>query len=348
LDAQNLEILVQEKILIIQTAFLGDSVLTLPMIQKLKEKFPGSILKVLCIPSTKELFESSLYVDQVIVYDKRGKQKSFWDYLKLIKQINEQKFTRVYSPHRSLRSSVLVLVSGAKESFGFDIASGSFLYRTRIKYFSSKHEVARNLDLIGYDTSNEKWKILPVVSISSEVETKIKKMIESAGNKKITAVAPGSVWSTKIYPQDYFIEVISSLVSQNYYVVLLGGNDDEKLCSNIAHKFNVGVESFAGKLSVIESIALMKKCSLLISNDSAPTHLGMIADIPTITIYCSTVPEFGFYPYNQKSKSLSLDGLECKPCGIHGHMECPIKTFDCGKKLLPEVLIESIKELPHR
>ncbi len=348
MDAQNLEILVQEKILIIQTAFLGDSVLILPMIQKLKEKFPASILKVLCIPSTKELFENSPYIDGVIVYDKRGKQKSFWNYLRIIKQINEQKFTRVYSPHRSFRSSLLVLLSGVKNSAAFDIASCSFFYKTKIKYYSAKHEVARNLDLIGYDTSGENWKVLPVVSINSTVEIKINKLIENLRNKDVVAVAPGSVWSTKIYPQEYFIEAINFLVNQNYYVILIGGVDDEKLCSNMAHKFNTGVESFAGKLSVIESIALLKKCSFLISNDSAPTHLGMIADIPTLTIYCSTVPEFGFYPYNQKSRSISLDGLECKPCGIHGHMECPIKTFDCGKKLLPEVLIASLKELSHR
>lgn len=345
MDAQNLEILVQEKILIIQTAFLGDAVLTLPMIQKLKEKFPGSLLKILCIPSTKELFEHLPSIDEVIVYDKRGKQKSLLNYVRLIKQIKKQKFTRVYSPHRSFRSSLLVLLSGVKNSTGFDIAICSFLYKKRIKYFSSKHEVARNLDLIGYDTSGEKWKVLPVVNINSAVEIKINKIIKNLGSKDVVAVAPGSVWSTKIYPQEYFIEAINFLVSQNYYVILIGGVGDDELCSNMAYKFNAGVESFAGKLSVIESIALLKKCSFLISNDSAPTHLGMIADIPTITIYCSTVPEFGFYPYNQKSRSISLDGLECKPCGIHGHMECPIKTFDCGKKLLPEVLISSLKEM---
>ncbi|MCX6171097.1 MAG: glycosyltransferase family 9 protein [Ignavibacteriales bacterium] len=334
----------QEKILIIQTAFLGDAVLTLPMIQKLKEKFPASILKVLCILSTKELFEHSPSVDETIVYDKRGEQKSFLSYIKLIKQINEQKFTQIYSPHRSFRSSILVMFSGVKNSSGFDIASCSFFYKRRIKYFSSKHEVARNLDLIGYDTSGEKWKVLPFINTGSAAEIKIGEIIENLGKKRFAAVAPGSVWSTKIYPQEYFLDAINYLVNQNYDVYLVGGSADKRLCNNLANNYKAGVHSLAGKLTVIESIALLKKCALLISNDSAPTHLGMIADIPTITIYCSTVPEFGFYPYNRKSKSLSLDGLDCKPCGIHGHMECPIKTFDCGKKLLPDVLIASIKE----
>ena len=334
----------QEKILIIQTAFLGDAVLTLPMIQKLKEMFIDSSLSVLCIPPTKEIFDHSPYVDEVIVYDKRDKQKSLSSFIKLIKLIRKNKFTRIYSPHRSFRTSMLVLFSGTGTTFGFDISSCSFIYRTRIKYFKSKHEVARNLDLIGYDTSDEKWKILPTVNIPVASEIKINQIVESIGDKTIVAVAPGSVWRTKIYPQDYFEEVIKYLVDKNIFVILIGGSDDEKLCRGIEEKFYVRVKSFAGKLSTVESVALLKKCALLISNDSAPTHLGMIADIPTITIYCSTIPEFGFFPYNQRSKSISLDGLECKPCGIHGHMECPIKTFACGNKLLPEVVISSVRE----
>lgn len=339
----------QEKILIIQTAFLGDAVLTLPMIQKLKEMYPDSSLSVLCIPSTKEIFDHSPHVDEVIVYDKRDKQKSLSSFITLIKIIRENKFSRIYSPHRSFRTSILVFFSGAGETFGFDVSSCSFIYKTRIKYFSTKHEVARNLDLIRYDTSNEKWKVLPYIEIPDDIVNRVDETVETLGYNKIVAIAPGSVWKTKIYPQEYFEEVIKYLVKENIFVILIGGSDDEKQCLGIEEKFNIQVKSFAGKLSIVESVALLKKCALLISNDSAPTHLGMIADIPTITIYCSTVPEFGFFPYNQKCKSISLDGLKCKPCGIHGHMECPIKTFDCGNKLLPEAVIREVKRfLPAR
>jgi heptosyltransferase-2 len=331
-----LEVLVQEKILIIQTAFLGDAVLTLPAIQKLKDIFPSSTLSVLCIPSTKEIFDHSTSVDEAIVYDKRGKQKTFLSFISLIMLIRNNKFSRIYSPHRSFRSSMLVLFSGTGMTFGFDISSCSFIYKTRVKYFSSKHEVARNLDLIQFDTSNENWKVLPSIHIPDEIAKRVDSAIEVMGLKTIVAIAPGSVWRTKIYPPEYFKEVIKYLVGENYFVILIGGGDDEKLCRNIEEKFDEHVKSFAGKFSIVESVALLKKCALLISNDSAPTHLGMIADIPTITIYCSTIPEFGFFPYNRRSKSISLNGLECKPCGIHGHVECPIKTFDCGNKLLTE------------
>jgi len=339
-----MEVLVKEKILIIQTAFLGDAVLTLPMIQKLKEKYPDSILSVLCIPSTKEIFESSQSVDDVLIYDKNFIQKSFYDLLKLIGSIRKKKYTHVYSPHRSIRSSLVSFFSGAKSTFGFDIAGMSYLYKTRIKYQRNIHEVARNLDLIGYNISGDNWKILPEIEINLETTEKINNLQSVIDNNKIIAIAPGSVWKTKIYPVEYFIAVIKSLINDKKFVVLIGGKDDEILCNEIQNIFSSNIKSYAGVLNVKESVALLKHCSLLLSNDSAPTHLGMIANIPTVTIYCSTVPSFGFYPYNNLSFYISYNELDCKPCGIHGYRECPLKTFDCGYKLLPDIIISNLKE----
>ncbi len=340
-----MEILNKEKILVIQTAFLGDAVLTLPMIQKLKEKFVDSYLLVLCIPSTKELFAASPFVDDCIVYDKRGQQKSFYNFIKMIEFLRSLKLTRVYSPHRSLRSSLISFFSKARYTVGFDIAGLSFLYKKKIRYINNHHEVARNLELISEDVSGERWRILPVIKINEDTEEKIKKVLNKTSGKQIAAIAPGSFWPTKIYPKEYFIEIVKYLINMNYFIVLVGGKDDENLCSEIENIFPSISISFAGRLNVIESVALLRKCSILISNDSAPTHLGMIADIPTLTIFCSTIPAFGFYPYNKKSECISYDLLDCKPCGIHGYNACPIKTFDCGVKLVPEKIFTKIKRM---
>jgi heptosyltransferase II len=340
-----LEILSKDKILVIQTAFLGDAVLTLPMIQKLKEKFNNSSLHVLCIPATKDIFAASPYVDECIMYDKHKEQKSLKDFIKIVKHIRTLKFTKLYSPHRSFRSSIISFFSKSEYTAGFDTASLSFLYKKKIKYISNHHEVERNLELIEEDTSKEKWRILPVLNINKETGERIEKELKIHGEKDIIAIAPGSVWATKIYPKEYLIELIKNLISMNFFIVLIGGKDDERLCTEIAEQIPIGLKSFAGKLSIFESIALLKKCRLLISNDSAPTHLGMIADIPTLTIFCSTIPAFGFYPYNKKSDFISYDLLVCKPCGIHGHNSCPIKTFDCGVKLVPENIIIKLRRM---
>jgi len=333
-----------EKILIIQTAFIGDAVLTLPMIQKLKEFFPDAVIDVLAIPLTSEIFTASPYIDNVIVMDKKGKHKSFLSLMKLSKEICNQNYSKIFSPHRSFRSAFIVMQSGVRNTFGFSNSSFKYVYRNIIEYGLDNHEVQRNLALIGYKFSGENWRILPKILVPPGIQEKITCLLkEHRINENLIIVAPGSAWSTKRYPLEYYETVIEYLIPK-YSVILLGGILDKEVCSRITEKFNE-VISFAGSLSLIESIELLKRTKILICNDSAPTHLGMCADIPVLTLYCSTINDFGFYPYNAKSSSLSFDDLPCKPCGIHGFNKCPIGTFACGYELKPETVISKIEEM---
>lgn len=251
----------------------------------------------------------------------------------------------VYSPHRSFRSALVAFFSRAEITIGFDTSASPFLYKKNVKYRNDLHEVARNLELIGFDTSNNKWKIMPIIEIPEETKRKISDMAHLFKSPQTIAVAPGSVWNTKIYPKEYFTEIIRLLVAKKYSIILIGGKEDQLLCVEIEKEFNSDVFSVAGKVNVIESIELLKNCSALICNDSAPTHLAMIANISVLTIYCSTIPDFGFYPYNENSGIVSYNDLQCKPCGIHGHKECPIKTFDCGLNLLPQEVIAKFEKI---
>lgn len=335
-----------ERILVIQTAFIGDAVLTLPMIQKLKESFPGASIDLLCIPSTEEIFRASSAVDDVLIMDKKGKHKSIIKLFKFIKEIKNKNYTRIYSPHRSFRSSFIVMQSGVKETYGFDTSSMFHIYKYIIKYKLEHHEVERNLELIGYDCSNYKWHIKPELKISPGIQNKIDKYLHEHNiTHKLAAIAPGTIWNTKKYPAEYFSEAADYLIKQGFEVLLIGSEKDIEVCSLVAKNLSSNVRITAGEFSIIETIELLKRCEILISNDSAPTHFGMAAGINVLTIYCSTVPDFGFYPYNKYSSCISYDELDCKPCGIHGYSECPIKTFDCAKKLIPEKITKKINEL---
>jgi len=333
-------------ILVIQTAFLGDAILTLPMIQVLKKKNSDSKLDVLAVPSTEEIFLASPYVDDVIVIDKRVKHKSIRALNNFIKELRKKSYSKIYSPHRSLRSAYITIRMGAKETFGFDNSSLKYAYKNIVKYKQTDHEIQRNLELISINKQDNNWRILPEIIIDEEKKNKVSDfLIANKIDTEFIAVAPGSVWKTKRYPKEYFCEVIKSLVAKNETVVLIGGENDKLLCDDISDNLNDKVKNLAGKFSITETIHLLRGAKLLLTNDSAPTHMGMCVDIPVLTIYCSTVPDFGFYPYNSKSKFLSYDKLECKPCGIHGYRECPVKTFDCGYKLLPDVILEEVEKI---
>ena len=201
------------------------------------------------------------------------------------------------------------------------------------------HEVLRNLELFGFQCEGESWKILPEMNVTAEP-------LRELGNyKKIAAIAPGTVWETKKYPEKYFREIIKYLSQLGYGIVLIGGRADQELCARLSEGIKGDVVNKAGRLSVPESVGMLKQCNFIVCNDSAPTHLAMAAGIPAFTLYCSTVPEFGFYPYSKGSRSLGVDGLKCRPCGIHGYSQCPIGTFECAWKLTPDMVIEQIQSM---
>ena len=334
-----------EKILIIQTAFIGDAILTLPLLQKLKNIYPQSVIDVVSNPLTSEIFSASPYVNEVITLDKRNEHKSIFSAYKFSKKIKERNYTKLFSPHRSLRTSLIVLLSDIKETYGFDNSSFMHIYKYLIPYNYQAHEVQRNLDLIGFKYDEQSWKIKPQLNIRSSSKENVEKFIkENNLGDKIIAVAPGSIWNTKQYPLEYWEKVISILNMKGYKVILIGGEKDKVVCNELASK-NSDIISCSGNFSILESIELLKNVKLLISNDSAPTHMGMCADIPVLTLYCSTSYEFGFYPYNEKSSYLSYDDLFCKPCGIHGYDKCPISTFDCGYLLKPEIVTSKIDKM---
>jgi len=332
----------EKKILVIQTAFPGDAILTLPFIQELKKKRIKYSIDVLCIPQTAEIFAASPHVNSVISFDKKGKQKSLFSFVKFLRELKLNNYEIVYCPHRSLRSAIITMNLSAKETYGFENSSLKFAFKKTVKYDPSAHEVRRNLEFIGDEYQEDKWRIIPEVIVAQESKQKVKRFLIENKIDKFVAIAAGSVWETKKYPVEYFKQIVEHFTNMKYQIILIGGTEDKILCEALK-KENVFLA--AGEFSFIETIELLKSASLLICNDSAPTHLGMCADIPVLTIYCSTIPQFGFYPYNMKSDFVSYDELSCKPCGIHGYSACPIGTFDCAKLLLPETVIEKAVKL---
>jgi heptosyltransferase-2 len=286
------------------------------------------------------------YINEIIVIDKKGEHKSLRNFIAFSSVLRKRGYNRIYSPHRSFRTALMVLQSGTRETYGFSNSSLFHVYKHLLDYKIDHHEVQRGFDLIGYNYSAEGWKILPEVSLPTVVDQKIKEYLKSNINDSAFAViAPGSIWATKKYPLEYFRTIIKYLISLNFKVIIIGGKDEEDTGNLLASEFNGSLISAAGKFTFAESIALLKHARILISNDSAPAHLGLCVDIPVLTLYCSTIPEFGFYPYNQKSRWLSISDLECKPCGIHGYMKCPLNHFLCGYKLDAGMVISTIKEI---
>lgn len=331
-------------ILLVQTAFLGDLILTTPLIKAVKKKFPDSKLTVLVIPQTAELLKNNPYVDEVITYDKRGKEKSLNSFFQLVNRIKQSKFDLALVPHRSYRSSFLVFLAKIPERIGFDKNQASFFLTKKVTYQKNWHEIDRNLSLIEPDglKVEEKYpELFPDKNNFARVENFLKEN-EVKANYPLVAIAAGSTWATKRWLPEGFAKVADWLMQkEKAKVIFIGSTEDEKLTDQICGFMQPKPVVSCGKLSLLESAALLSKCKLLLANDTAPVHMAVAMKKPVIEIYGSTIPGFGFYPYGKGHVIIEKD-LACRPCGIHGHQKCPLGHFKCMKEISAEEVYQAV------
>jgi heptosyltransferase II len=340
------------KILIIQTAFIGDAILTLPLIQALKKSFPQSSIDVLVIPRAAELFAHHPAISSIIQYDKRGSDKGLKGLRRMRSILRIRKYDLIIVPHRSLRSAILAWVSKPTAAIGFDRSAGRWLFKYIVRYNSSLHEIERNLSLLEPLKLPPLEPELPRLFHSNHDVQIVDAMLRDYGLNsygKMVAVAPGTVWNTKRWPAERFAALCEQVASDNIAVILVGGREDEALCNEIrdfAHVKNVF--TVAGKLSLLQSGELIRRCKVLLSNDSAPMHIAVAMGTPVVAIFGATVPEFGFAPRGPRDVVIETKGLKCRPCSIHGGKTCPIKTFECMFSITTEVVVEILKPFLER
>ncbi len=335
-----------ENILIIQTAFLGDVILSLPLVQALKKKHPDSKIDFLCIPGTSGLLKNNPYIDEVIIYNKRN--SGVPGLIDIIKKIRNKKYDLIISPHRSARTSMISYFSSAKKTITFDKSNLSFLYDVKIPYAENIHEIRRNLSLLE-PLGNETEIIRPELFTGEEEKNKIDKLFSDnniPAGQKIISIAPGSAWFTKKFPKEKFVRICDLVQTMNAKIFLIGGKEDRQTSEYIENNSaSENIINVTGQLSILESAELIKRSSLLITNDSAPLHIGNAEGISVIAIFGATIPAFGFYPYGKNDIIFETNGLSCRPCSIHGGNKCPIGTFECMLRISEENIAKEIKRM---
>jgi heptosyltransferase-2 len=316
------------KILIIQTAFLGDVVLATPLIERLHRCYPDAEIDFLLRKGNESLLNGHPHLHQVLVRDKRGDGK-IKSLRKILKSVRARRYDLVVNLHRFLSSGIIAAFSGAKQTVGFDKNPLSWRYTHKFPHqFGSKenpiHEVDRNLSLIAHLTEgpSDPMRLYP----STEDEIRVNR------TGKYYCIAPTSVWFSKQWPAEKWVALMDRL-PDDADVLLLGAPGDVATCQAIADASKHGkVEVLAGKLSLLQSAALMRGAVMNYVNDSAPLHLASAMDAPVVAVFLSTVPEFGFGPRGSRGKVIETsEQLECRPCGLHGFKACPKGHFKCAE-----------------
>jgi heptosyltransferase-2 len=317
-----------KNILIIQTAFLGDVILATPLIESLSAHFPCAQIDFLLKKGNEALLEEHPKLRRVLIFDKSNKRKSLLD---LIKEIRKEQYDLVLNLHRFASSGLLTILSGAEETRGFSKNPFSFFYSKRFQHSvtNGQHEVDRNLSLITdlVENTQRRPQLYPR---QSDLD-----FVSQWKNEPYYCLAPASVWFTKQAPHAVWQYVMEKFDEEGIQFYLIGGPADHELCEDIkVFSQRNNVHNLAGKLSLMQSAALMKDAKRNFVNDSGPLHIASAGNAPVSAFFCSTTPEFGFGPLSDDSSVIEVKNLACRPCGLHGHKACPKGHFQCGNGLI--------------
>lgn len=331
-----------KRILVIQTASIGDAILGTAVVEKLHTHYPEAKIDYLVKKGIEPLLSNHPFLNNILVWNK--KENKHRNLLKLLCDIRKTKYDVVITLQRFFSSGLLTAFSGAKTTAGFDKNPLSCFFTIKSKHqIGSKgtkylHEVERNQRLILSltDSDASKPRLYPSESDYSKTNP------YTTG--KYICVAPASLWFTKQYPKERWC-IFLGRISADISIYLLGGPSDKQLCDEIANSLpNHKTVNFAGQLSLLESAALMKSATMNYVCDSSPMHLCSSVDAPVTAIFCSTIPEFGFGPLSSNSSIVQTNkNLSCRPCGIHGHRECPNGSFECANSIDINELIRRCK-----
>jgi len=341
-----------KNILVVQTAFLGDAILTLPLIQTVKDFFSDASIDVLIVPRTDNVFENHPAVRERILFDKKGTDQGWQGFCRIVRMVRARKYDIAFVPHRSIRSALLVFLAGIPIRIGFDRSAGRFLFTKVVKYRREAHEIIRNLSLLEGIGIREVSHSLPRLYPSHEDQRVIDRLLielEVVSTNNLIALAPGTVWNTKRWLKERFASLAVNLDDEGFEVMLVGGVEDRQLCDEV-HQLSGSskVYNTAGRLSLLQSAELIRRCKILVSNDSAPMHLAVGVGTPVVALFGATVPEFGFAPIGPYDTVVETHGLRCRPCSSHGGEKCPIKTFDCMVKITHERVFARVLDVLQR
>ena len=325
-------------ILIIQTAFIGDTILASHFARAVKDQYPNAKIHFFLRKGNESVIQGLSSVEKVWVWDKQGgKTKNL---IKLILGLREIRFDMVFNLHRHFNSGLVSALMKSPFKAGFKQNPLSFFYTHKVNHliphkslYGVWHEVQRNLQLL--------QKALPslVIGDNSKIYKPELPLMEKHFTKVAPyisqdyfVIAPASVWFTKAWSEHKYRELTLELAKMGK-VFFIGAPTDKELCDRIREGIS-NTENLCGPLNLLDSAALMKNAKRVFVNDSAPLHLASCVNAKTTAIFCSTVQEFGYTPLADDSVVVDMgNSLSCRPCGLHGYKACPLNHFKCAEEI---------------
>ncbi len=338
-----------QRIAVWNTAFLGDAVLTIPLIRTLKNAYPNATIDFWVRKGFEGLFAAQPELEEVYGYDKNGAEGRVRGVVKAVRHMAEKKYSLFVSAHTSPRSALIARGSGAKIRIGYDTP---FINRccythTVQRMFHQLQEVERLLRLT---TPLDIAEMLhwPELVLSDNALHNAATFFARRVTRPVVGLHPGSVWGTKRWPAVWYAEVASRAVACGAQVMLFAGPGEEETARDVLrHIITDGrpdaVLDCSGRLSLPELAAYLGRLDCYVTNDSGPMHLAWAQRTPVTAIFGPTVRALGFFPRGEASFVVE-SAVSCRPCGLHGPQTCPQGHHRCMTQVTPQMVWEDVQK----
>jgi heptosyltransferase-2 len=335
------------RILIVQTAFLGDVVLTTPLLRELHRALPKASLCLLTTATGRSVLNGLPYVDRWLVLRKRWDRDGCRSTRGVLRELMGTRFDAAVAAHRSVRTGVILRLSGARLRVGFAGAPGAWAYNRRVPWDPGKHAVHRYLALSGALGGDPRTADpQPRLAVEPGAAARADRLALKHGvrsSDKLLCVAPGSVWPTKRWLPEGYARVVTAARARALVPVLVGSPGERELCRRIAALAPAPV--LAGETSIPELVALLARARIVVGNDSGAAHVASAVGTPVVSVFGSTVPGMGYAAYGPLTRVVERVGLECRPCGRHGARSCPRGHFRCMTDVQAGQVVATVDEL---
>ncbi len=338
------ESLSMNRILIVTVNWLGDVLFTTPFIKAIKRRYPESYIACMVVPRAREILEGNPNVDEVIIYDEDGREKSLLGKLKLIWRLRRSKFDGAFILHRSFTRALMVALSNVEKRIGYGTKNrGILLTKTIEEPDMPCHKIEYFLHIAkecGADTNDKDYEFF----VNKADEETIDKLLKEKGINKtdrMVILNPGGNWPPKRWPKEHFAQLADMLANKlNLKVVITGAFKDKKLVKYIQDSTDADLVDLSGSTSLKMLGALMKRAQLVVSSDSGPMHLAASVRTRVIALFGPTSDALTG-PYGTSEFTVIKREIDCQvPC-----YEYNCRDHKCMRSITVDEVYEKAKEM---
>jgi heptosyltransferase II len=372
-----------QRILVAQTIYLGDLVLSLPLLSLLQRAFPHSTIDVLVQAGLEDIVQDHPAVSRIFRYDKQTVHHGVRGMLRLARELHQAKHDVAIILPGSVRTAAVACLARIPVRIGPDIGTGILLFEDLLtfprelrqspgswplvpldhfwRFFSTGRSIVSTLltEVVTIDrtlpASARHIQLLSPLGIHPDLSgpfefavtttddhrDQTRRLLGEHPREPLVGIAPGSMWATKRWPMRSFEQVVQGLVTAGCSVVIVGGIEDEALGDAIVSAAgSPAVINSCGLLSLRGTVEMLRRCRVLLTNDSAPAHLARAAGTPCITLLGPTHRAFGFAHEEPPNVVIEAENLSCRPCTAHGGDRCPIGTHACMTAIRPDRVLQ--------